>query len=154
MPHATQFAWGIFCLKNSRNFYATQKPVQTGGAFSAVLQLIFSQGKTMPSVSDVRPKIWSDVLDLYDDGKFSAIWGCREKSAYRELGVRWNGEDGYVGYPNQGRNPVWFSEPDFLHRPILLSLLKKVASSQHLLAIKNHLTSNILTALEECDEAA
>ena len=32
----------------------------------------------MPSVSEVRPKIWEDVLDLFDNGEFSAIWGRRE----------------------------------------------------------------------------
>jgi len=102
----------------------------------------------MPNVSEVRPKIWEDVLDLYDDGSFSAIWGNREKSNYRELGVRWNGKDGYVGYPNQGRNPVWFSQPEFLERPILLSLLDKVNSEQSFTR-KTEFTNNILTALRE-----
>lgn len=105
----------------------------------------------MPNVSEVRPKIWEDVLDLYDDGNFSAIWGNREKSVCRELGVRWNGEDGYVGYPNQGRNPVWFSQPEFLERPIMLSLLEKVNSNQSI-ARRAEFINNILTALRECSE--
>ncbi len=40
----------------------------------------------MPSVSEVRPKIWEDVLDLFDNGEFSAIWGRRESNNFRELG--------------------------------------------------------------------
>ncbi len=105
----------------------------------------------MPSVSEVRPKIWdeSSILDLYDDGVFSAIWGNREQSDQRELGVRWNGVNGYVGYPNQGGNPLWFSQPEFLQRSILLTLLEKVnveiPSPQSETFIKN-----IRTALIEC----
>lgn len=103
----------------------------------------------MPSVSEVRPKKWEDVLDLYDDGSFSAIWGSREKSPQRELGVRWNGRGSESGYPNQGGNSLWFSEPDFLEKPILLALLVKVNSSR--LPAKEEFTRNILIALRECE---
>ena len=103
----------------------------------------------MPSVSQVRPKIWADVLDLYDDGDLSAIWGNREQSKRRELGVRWNGNDGYVGDPNQGSNPVWFSQPDFLERSILLSLLDKLTSNSSM-PRQAEFIENILTALQEC----
>ena len=102
----------------------------------------------MPNVSQVRPKIWEDILDLYDDGNFSAIWGNREKSNNRELGVRWNGSDVYVGYPNQGSNPVWFSQPDFLARPILCSLLGKLKSNPSI-PRQQEFIKNILLALQE-----
>lgn len=104
----------------------------------------------MPNVSEVRPEKWEEVLDLYDDGDFSAVWGKCDKSANRELGVRWNGSEGKVGYPNQGGNPLWFSEPEFLQRPILLSLLDKVNSSKLLETKKAMFTGNILDALREC----
>lgn len=107
----------------------------------------------MPSVSEVRPKIWDNVLDLYDDGTFSAIWGSREESESRELGVRWNGENGYVGYPNQGANPVWFSQPSFLEKAILLSLIDKLSANPALLR-KDEFVINILIALQESNHGA
>lgn len=105
----------------------------------------------MPNVSEVRPKMWDQVEDLYDDGCFSAIWGNRQKSNYRELGIRWNGENSYPGYPNQGGNPLWFSVPSFLSRPILLTLLEKV-NTDPLIAKKEDFTKNIFKALSECGD--
>lgn len=105
----------------------------------------------MPNVDEVRPGIWdrSSVLDLYDDGSYSAIWGCREQAPQRSLGVRWNGNEGYVGYPNQGKNPVWYSEPAFLQHAILLALLEKVKSTKNH-PIREQFIKNILIALKEC----
>lgn len=105
----------------------------------------------MPNVSEVRPKMWDQVEDLYDDGTFSAIWGNREVSNHRELGIRWNGGDGYAGYPNQGGNPLWFSVPNFLSRPILLTLLDKVNMYPQSIQ-KDLFIENILRALRECGE--
>jgi len=101
----------------------------------------------MPNVTEVRPKIWDNVIDLYDDGDYSAIWGCREQATWRSLGVRWNGSGDYPGYPNQGRNPVWYSEPEFLEHSILLTLLDKVNKSN--LPRREEFIGNILTALKE-----
>lgn len=104
----------------------------------------------MPNVTEVRPKIWDSttVIDLYDDGNYSAIWGCREQDPRRSLGVRWNGNDGYAGYPNQGKNPVWYSEPDFLQHSILSTLLELVKSTPS--KRQEEFLRNILTALSEC----
>ncbi|HOF62574.1 MAG TPA: hypothetical protein PLM82_13440 [Candidatus Latescibacteria bacterium] len=44
----------------------------------------------MPAGKDVRPEKWSNVLDLYDDGEYSAIWGNYDENPKRCLGVRWN----------------------------------------------------------------
>jgi hypothetical protein len=61
----------------------------------------------MISGKDVRPQKWSNVIDLFDDGYYSAIWGNYNGNIKPCLGVRWNGdEDGSMGYPNQGANPV------------------------------------------------
>lgn len=73
----------------------------------------------MPSGSEVRPGRWSDVLDLYDDGVFSVIWGTYEDG--RHLATRWNGNN--AGYPHQGSNPLWYIEPDFFTETILLRIL-------------------------------
>lgn len=105
----------------------------------------------MANVEDVRPKIWDEnsILDLYDDGEYSAIWGIREDDSYRSLGVRWNGDDSYMGYPNQGKNPVWYSEPQMMWQPILNKLLEQVKTNcNH--PRKDEFLANILKALEEC----
>jgi hypothetical protein len=116
-----------------------------------VSELQINQGELeMPSVNKVRPAIWNNesIIDLYDDGTYSAIWGSREGQP-RSLGVRWNGDESYVGYPNQGRNPVWYSEPAFLELPILMALLEKAELlSGH--PRKDEFVANILTALGEC----
>jgi hypothetical protein len=101
----------------------------------------------MPAGSSVRPKKWENVLDLYDDGEYSAIWGSYDGEPVRCLGVRWNGEGGGVGYPNQGPNPLWHVEPAFLAKGILFALLEKVNFSDPV--DKQHL-NNILEALREC----
>ena len=105
----------------------------------------------MPNVSEVRPRIWdkNSIIDLYDDGEYSAIWGCREGASRRSLGVRWNGDEEYVGYPNQGRNPVWYSEPEFLQNAILASLLIMAKTTPTLLR-REEFSNNILIALKEC----
>ena len=100
----------------------------------------------MPAGSSVRPGKWDNVIDLYDDGDNSAIWGVYndDSSKDRCLGVRWNGGDSY-GYPNQGGNPLWYVEPDFITKNILLELLSRVNKDS---ASGN--LENILQALKEC----
>lgn len=101
----------------------------------------------MPSSSSVRPPKWEDAIDLYDDGDYSAIWGNYDGSVRRCLGVRWNGGD-ECGYPNQGSNPLWYVEPDFLTRQMLQALLDAVvsypANQRH-----NQYVQNILITLAE-----
>ena len=98
----------------------------------------------MPAGNVVRPNKWSNVIDLYDDSENSAIWGSYEGSTNRCLGVRWNGGQGH-GYPNQGNNPLWYVEPDFVTKNILLELLSRVNNNTGLSNIQN-----ILLALKEC----
>ncbi|OYW74455.1 MAG: hypothetical protein B7Z37_17660 [Verrucomicrobia bacterium 12-59-8] len=93
----------------------------------------------MPAGHLVRPQKWSSILDLYDDGTNSAIWGSYEEDADRCLGVRWND-----GYPSQGGNPLWYVEPDFATKNILLELLDRVNGNPSWGNL-----NNILTALRE-----
>jgi hypothetical protein len=97
----------------------------------------------MPAGQSVRPQKWSNVIDLYDDDINSAVWGSYEESANRRLGVRWNGSPGH-GYPNQGENPLWYVEPDFVTKSILLELLSRVNDNSSRGDI-----DNILLALRE-----
>ncbi|MFZ2969372.1 MAG: hypothetical protein WA080_10005 [Sulfuricurvum sp.] len=98
--------------------------------------------------TDVRPKKWSNVLDLYDHNDYSAIWGNYEESAERVLGVRWNGEsEDDLGYPNMAGYPVWYVEPKFLRQSILLDLLKLVNNLDD--NRKDEYINNILLALRE-----
>jgi hypothetical protein len=96
----------------------------------------------MPAGSLVRPQKWSRVIDLYDDGTNSAIWGSFEWAEDRCLGVRYN-ED----YPNQGGNSLWYVEPRFVTKNILLELLSRV----NLNASYGH-ANNILLALREHEQ--
>ena len=98
----------------------------------------------MPTAIPVRPKKWKNVIDLYDDEAYSAIWGNYDGGKNRCLGVRWNGEKEHCGYPSQGGNPLWYVEPDFLTKDILSSLLYKVIHSNNLPHQRN-----ILIALAE-----
>ncbi|MCH7928718.1 MAG: hypothetical protein IID03_12185 [Candidatus Dadabacteria bacterium] len=98
----------------------------------------------MPAGNTVRPGKWSNVIDLYDDGESSAIWGSYDESKNRCLGVRWNGGDDH-GYPNQGNNPLWYVEPNFVTKNILLELLSRVNIDSSTGSIEN-----ILLALREC----
>ena len=94
---------------------------------------------------DVRPAKWSDVIDLYDDGEYSAIWGRYENAPCRVLGVRWNGHDGGKGFPLSSGHPVWHVEPDFLAKGILSALLEQSLSSSFV----GGQTDNIVTAITE-----
>jgi hypothetical protein len=96
----------------------------------------------MPSGNKVRPLKWSSVLDLFDDGGYSAIWGYYDNSNKRVLGVRWNGQG--LGFPNQAGNPIWYVENDFLAKPILQELFYKVLKDN---SIGN--LANIQQALSE-----
>jgi hypothetical protein len=99
----------------------------------------------MPSGTSVRPKKWTNVIDLYDDGENSAIWGSYtdESGTIRCLGVRYNG-GASTGYPNQGENPLWYVEPNFVTKNILLELLSRVNADPS----KGNI-GNILLALRE-----
>lgn len=108
----------------------------------------------MNSVSSVRPKSWEEgsILDLYDDGKYSAIWGRQHGEELRSLGVRWNGSDDYPGYPNYGKSPVWYNEPEFLESALLNGLLIQAkAASIEVMPRKLEFIENILIALRECN---
>lgn len=107
----------------------------------------------MPRGSCVRPNNWEadSVLDLYDDGDYSAIWGRLAGEAQHSLGVRWNGSDDNPGYPNYGKNPVWYTEPDFLVPAVLSSFLDQVKKApEEKLPRRREYIDNILTALREC----
>jgi hypothetical protein len=93
----------------------------------------------MPAGHLVRPQKWSNVIDLYDDGINSAIWGSYEANPDRCLGVRWNND-----YPSQGGNPLWYVEPHFTTKNILLELLSRVNANAKLGNL-----NNILLALRE-----
>ena len=94
---------------------------------------------------DVRPAKWSDVIDLYDDGEYSAIWGRYENDAQRELGVRWNGYDDSKGFPLSSGHPVGHVEPYYLARGILPVLLERTLSVPQSGGCKD----NILIAMSE-----
>jgi len=101
----------------------------------------------MPKGSTVRPQKWTNVKDLFDDGKYSAIWGTYEGRRRRCLGVRWSWSGGTgLGYPSRGAYPLWYVEPAFVTEPILRALLAAVIQKHG----EDHLyTRNLKIALKE-----
>ena len=59
----------------------------------------------MPAAADVRPAAWDEIIVLYDDGVYSAIWGRFRRRRFKQIGVRWNEGDnpGGNGYPTMGK---------------------------------------------------
>ena len=124
-------------IKARRSFCALcVEPVQKNGAGKKV--------NTMKG-HDVRPAKWSDVIDLYDDGEYSAIWGRYDGGAKRALGVRWNGDGDGKGFPLSSGHPVWHVEPDFLAKGILSTLLERTFAVPK----SGGDREKILTAMEE-----
>ena len=101
----------------------------------------------MPLGKDAQSGKWTRVIDLYDDGEYSAIWGKFISPFTRCLGVRWNKDFGAAGYPSHGPHKAWYAEPPWLARMILLDLAVKVNRNP-----KHGNLENILTALKECPE--
>lgn len=85
----------------------------------------------MPEAKKVTPKRWSDLTVLYDNGSYSIVSGIFEEedgSQKRALGMRWNGSESDLGFPNQAGNPIWHVVPDFLTLSILHTILEKAIS--------------------------
>lgn len=85
----------------------------------------------MRNGNSVRPKKWTNVIVLYDDGISSLIFGAYEQN--KCLGIRWNGDQNNpkdVGYPKQGKYPLWFVLPKWIKRQVLLVIKMNSASNQ------------------------
>lgn len=101
---------------------------------------------------EVRPGAWSDVLDLYDDGKYSAIWGKytnpdKKHGTQCRLGVRWNGEtDSDNGYPVRGEYPVWYTEYEPFEYVLIAEMLRRVKTHPEWGSVEN-----LQRALAECE---
>lgn len=82
----------------------------------------------MTRAESVIPADWArprrpDVL--FDNGTYSVVAGYYQNR--RAIGERWNGEEGTVGFPSQGGNPLWHVVPEWLHAPILHGLIDELA---------------------------
>ncbi len=102
----------------------------------------------MPAGTTVRPGKWSNVIDLYDDGGYSAVWGVFDNNPYSSLGVRWNESHTDVGYPSLFGHPQWYVEPDFATAAVLNTLLAEVLKTPTLPRHEEY-KQNIITALSE-----
>ena len=93
----------------------------------------------MPAGKIVRPRKWSKVIDLYDDGEYSFIWGVYEKHEDDLcLGARWN-ETGITkrGFPNHGGHPIWHVEPKIVSTEIIKKLYNLVENNPSLGNLEN-----------------
>lgn len=79
----------------------------------------------MPSAEDVNPQKWSDLEVLFDNGDYSVVVG--EFDGDHALGIRWNGSENGLGFPNQRGNPIWHVAPEFLEEPILKAIYREMA---------------------------
>jgi len=96
--------------------------------------------------ANVRYSKITNAIDLFDDGYTSAVWCSYDGNPQRCLGVRYNGSGDSVSFPNKDGYPLWYIEPDFVTRSILLDLLAAInndASAGNL--------ANVLIALREVD---
>lgn len=81
----------------------------------------------------VRPKKWTDVIDLYDDGINSLIYGFYESLDNYHVGIRWNGKSNKdTGYPRQGKYPTWFVLPNWMAKLILSSIKNNPSGFENL----------------------
>ena len=101
----------------------------------------------MPPASEVVPGAWSEIIILYDDGNYSAMWGRFRGNTHKDLGVRWNGSDN-MGFPNSRGHPQWYVEPPFLHEGLLWSIRKRLEGAENTSVNRLHL-SNLDTAFTE-----
>lgn len=96
--------------------------------------------------SSVRYSKITNAIDLFDDGYTSAVWCIYNGSPERCLGVRYNGAEDSVSFPNKDGYPLWYIEPDFVTRSILLDIIAAINND----ASVGDLT-NALLALREFD---
>jgi hypothetical protein len=96
--------------------------------------------------ASVRYSKITNAIDLFDDGYTSAVWCSYCGNPQRCLGVRYNGADDSVSFPNKEGYPLWYIEPDFVTRSILLDIIAAINNEPSI----GNLT-NALTALREFD---
>jgi hypothetical protein len=84
----------------------------------------------MPAAIDVRPKKWSDLVVLFDNGWYSVVAGNYEGRP--AMGERWNGEGGGLGFPSHGEYPTFHVVPEFLRLAILRGLYEKLRADRDL----------------------
>jgi hypothetical protein len=96
--------------------------------------------------SSVRYSKITNPIDIFDDGYTSAVWCSYFGNPQRCLGVRYNGTDGAVSFPNKDGYPLWYIEPDFVTRSILLDIIAAINSDS---SVGN--LANALVALREFD---
>lgn len=96
--------------------------------------------------SNVRYSKITNAIDIFDDGYTSAVWCSYNGNPVRCLGVRYNGTHDSVSFPNKDGYPLWYIEPDFVTRSILLDIIAAINLDD---SVGN--LENALTALREFD---
>lgn len=107
----------------------------------------------MPAGREVRPHAWTDVIDLFDNDVYSAIWGRYRENPHRDLGVRWNrsSEHGEPGFPNSFGKPTWHVEPNYFGVALIAAMRQEVLHDGYPGDRVEHLR-NLDIALKELSE--
>ena len=71
---------------------------------------------------NVNPGNFNVDCILFNNADFSIAYGTWEDNE-KYLAMRWNGEDGELGYPKVFTHPMWFMVDRSLILPILQSLI-------------------------------
>lgn len=84
----------------------------------------------MIKAKDVKPNKYQSV-DIVYDGEVDdslAIARLKMENGKAFYGIRWNGGENSLGYPSQGKYPLWFELPYEIKleqlMPIISTLLK------------------------------
>ncbi len=102
----------------------------------------------MPKAEEVTHKDWTEIIILYDDGQFSAIWGAF-RGVERRLGMRWNQTStSQIGFPNTRGLPIWFTQVPFLEESTLHGLLRQLLALENTSKV-NGFIENVIAALRE-----
>ena len=92
----------------------------------------------MPHPSEVNPSRFQVEKILYNIEGFSIAYGFWE-DGNKHLAVRWDGEEGKLGFPQTFGKPQWLLIPDKLSVPITKALLDTDISKQPILEILKEL---------------
>ncbi|HLQ37557.1 MAG TPA: hypothetical protein VK348_07140 [Planctomycetota bacterium] len=83
----------------------------------------------MPSAEEVNASNFEVERVLVEKETFSMVWGVFDDRTEKKrcVGVRWNGQDGSLGFPSDSVRALWFVMP----KTLSLALLPRIIKVRH-----------------------